>query len=278
MSAIKKIEETYLNLFKIVLLLILTVALFAAIGLAIKGWLDSRAEPAAVAPAEVAPPPKVDFEDFIKSLEQSEEPAPEPAPATPNEPSTSPAQPPVDPLEQMVDKYINSAWEAYNTYQTGCMVENPQDRASFVGWEPLRNFFRGNFEDFGEAFARSQDEFFKAVLPDPRVIEACVRAQGRGRIFVKSVEWHHKQWVAALKASNEYDRRELSREEAERSLARLEAAATRASGQQMLWAALIAFGVFMSLALLLIFSKIESNLRVRHEKEAQSETPNETTT
>ena len=75
MSAIKKIEETYLNLFKIVLLLILTVALFAAIGLAIKGWLDSRAEPAAVAAAEVAPPPKVNFEDFIKSLEQAEEPA-----------------------------------------------------------------------------------------------------------------------------------------------------------------------------------------------------------
>lgn len=264
MSAIKKIEEAYLNIFKVVLLLILTVALFAAIGLGIKGWIDSRAEPAPVAPAETAPPPRLNFEEFIKSLEQPEAPAPQPAPAAPNEPPA----PQVDPLEQMVDKYINSAWEAYNTLQTGCMVENPQDRDDFVGWERFRNFLRRNFENFGEAFARSQDDFLKAVLPDPRVIEVCIRAEGKGGIFAKSVNWHREQWSAALETADQYNRRELSREQAELTLARMEAVATRALGQQMLWAALISFGVFMSLALLLIFSKIESNLRVVHHKEA----------
>lgn len=87
------------------------------------------------------------------------------------------------------------------------------------------------------------------------------RRQG-STFFAGGLEWHDNQWVEVLYAAENYDRQERNRVQSERMLAGMEAEATRALGIQMLWAALISFGVFMSLALLLIFSKIETNLRV----------------
>jgi hypothetical protein len=266
MSAIKKIEETYLNLFKIVLLLILTVALLAAIGLAVKGWLDTQAQPQRVAPAEKAPPPKVSFEDFLKSLEQTDEPAQASEPASPS----VPAAPRVDPMVEMIDKYIANTWSIYDAFQTGCLVEQPITEQDFTSWQGLRDFYRSNFESFGEPFALSQDEFMKTVFPDPRVVQLCVERGSDDGIFGRGLEWPREKWIIATDAADEYNQRELSREQAERSDARIEAGAKRAFGQQMLWAALISFGVFMSLALLLIFSKIESNLRLLHDSNAPS--------
>jgi len=258
MSAIKKIEETYLNLFKIVLLLILTVALFAAIGLALKGWIDSRAQPERVAPAETAPPPKVDFEDFLKSLQQTDEPAQTPEPVAP----TAPAPVQVDPLDEMVKKYIDSTWPIYNTFQTACLIEQPDTKEDFLAWDGLRNFYRGNFKRFGEPFAMSQDGFIKSIYPDPRVVKLCIERNSDTRIFGRGLEWHREQWILAVDAAERYNEQERRREQAKQLEARMEATAKRAMGAQMLWAALISFGVFMSLALLLIFSKIESNLRL----------------
>jgi len=83
------------------------------------------------------------------------------------------------------------------------------------------------------------------------VIEVCICLQGDGGIFAKTVNWH--------------------REQAQLTQVGIEAAATRAFGLQMLWAALISFGVFLSLALLLIFSKIESNLRVIREESSPTD-------
>jgi len=268
MSAITKIEETYLKLFKIVLLLILTVALFAAIGLAIKGWIDSTSEPGPVRPALEAPSPSVDFEGFIKSLDQPQEPAAAPrrtpAPAAPQTPR-------IDPLDQMVDKYIDSTWVIYDAFQKRCMIENAMSREDFVGWPELRNFYRGNFDSFGESFARSQDGFIKATYPDPRVVEICIQKQGKGRMFAGGIEWHRTQWIDAVDAADDFNRKELRRVQSESGQQQMQAMATRAFGQQMLWAALISFGVFMSLALLLIFSKIETNLRAVRREYASNE-------
>lgn len=263
MSAIKKIEETYLNLFKIVLLLILTVALFAAIGLAIKGWIDSTAEPVRVAPAETAPNPSVDFESFIKSLEQPTEPARAPTPAAPR----APAVPQANPLDQMVDKYVEGTWLIYDSFQNDCHIEKLWTKQFFLDWVGLRNFYRSNFDRFGEPFASSQNQFIKTVYTDPRVVKLCIERDGNTEIFGSGLDWHLNQWVASVRAADEYNSRERSREQNEIMQARGEAALTRAFGQRMLWAALISFGVFMCLALLLIFSKIENNLRAIHEQE-----------
>jgi len=265
MSAIKKIEETYLKLFKIVLLLILTVSLFAAIGLAIKGWFDSNAEPVRVAPVQTAPPPEVNFESFIKSLEATDQPTPEPVPAAPSAPS-APQASQINPLDEMVDKSIESTWPIYNAFQTGCLIEQPDTKQEFLNWEGLRDFYRANFETLGQPFAASQDGFIRLVYADPRVVQLCIKRGGDDGIFAQGLEWHQAQWTAAVDAIETFDFEERSREQDAMTQARIEAAGTRASGTQMLWAALVAFGVFMSLALLLIFSKIESNLRPRQDE------------
>lgn len=259
MSTLTKIEETYLKLFKVVLLLILSIALLAAIGLGIKGAVDSMAEPQTVAPPGKAPAPSVNFEEFIKSIEKPDEPAAVPVP--PKEPQ-APRAPQVDPLDKMVKKYIENAAVVYEGFQKNCLIDKPMSRDEFLSWEGLRIFFRENFEEFGEPFAQSQDQFIKSIYTDPRVVEICIQKEGKGQLFAGGLEWHDNQWVEVLYAAENYDRQERNRVQSERMLAGMEAEATRALGIQMLWAALISFGVFMSLALLLIFSKIETNLRV----------------
>jgi hypothetical protein len=258
MSTLTKIEETYLKLFKVVLLLILSIALLAAIGLGIKGAVDSMAEPQVVAPPSKAPAPSVNFEEFIKSIEKPDEPAAVPVP--PKEPQ-APRTPQVDPLDKMVNMYIENAAVVYEGFEKNCLIEKPMSRDDFLSWEGLRIFFRKNFEDFGEPFAQSQDQFIKRIYTDPRVVEICIQKEGKGQLFAGGLEWHLNQWIAVLDAAENFDREARNRVQSERMLAGIEAEATQALGIQMLWAALISFGVFMSLALLLIFSKIETNLR-----------------
>lgn len=121
------------------MLLILSIALLAAIGLGIKGAVDSMAEPQTVAPPGKAPAPSVNFEEFIKSIEKPDEPAAVPVP--PKEPQ-APRAPQVDPLDKMVKKYIENAAVVYEGFQKNCLIDKPMSRDEFLSWEGLRIFFR----------------------------------------------------------------------------------------------------------------------------------------
>jgi fructose-1-phosphate kinase PfkB-like protein len=75
------------------------------------------------------------------------------------------------------------------------------------------------------------------------------------------MNWHLEQWRAKIKESEEFAVAETERVERETIAEAARVAATKAAGIQQLLISLGMFGAFFSLALLLIFAKIESNLR-----------------
>jgi hypothetical protein len=58
---LEKVENAYLQIFKLVILIVLTLALIASIILAVKGWNDLNAEAAAPSQGKA---PSVTVEDF----------------------------------------------------------------------------------------------------------------------------------------------------------------------------------------------------------------------
>jgi hypothetical protein len=255
MSTLVKIEETYLKLFKIVLLLILTLALLAAIVTVIKGIMDFTAEPEPVAPAQTAPAPKVDVDAFIRALEKREQP---PAATTPAAP---PEAPRANPMDELAASHLAKAWSYYDAYQNACNVPTKIEQDGFMSADFPRNSFRKWFRQYGPDFAESQDNFLRAVLVHPTVIKICIDKQGRGRVFSGALNWHTQEWVKAVAAVAQFNKKEESRVIRQENAEEARIMAKRSDGVYMLWGALISFGVFMSLALLLIFSKIETNLR-----------------
>lgn len=255
MSTLVKIEETYLKLFKIVLLLILTLALLAAIVTVVKGVMDFMAKPEPVAPAEKAPEPKVDVEAFIKALEKREQP-PAPTPAAP-----PPEAPRAHPMDELAATHLAKAWSYYDAYQKACNVPTKIEQDGFMSSDFPRNSFRNWFRKYGPNFAESQDAFLRTVLANPSVIKICVDKQGRGGIFSGALNWHMEEWADAVDAAAQFNKEEQNRVRRAEDAEEARIMAKKMEGVQMLWGALISFGVFMSLALLLIFSKIETNLR-----------------
>jgi hypothetical protein len=124
-----------------------------------------------------------------------------------------------------------------------------------------RNSFRNWFRKYGPNFAESQDNFLRVVLANPTVIKICIDKQGRGGVFSGALNWHLEEWADALDDIAEFNKKEESRVLRQYNAEEVRIMAKRSEGVYMLWGALISFGVFMSLALLLIFSKIETNLR-----------------
>ena len=180
MSTLVKIEETYLKLFKIVLLAILTLALLAAIVTVIKGIIDFTAKPQPVAPAQNAPEPKVDVEAFIKALEQRDQP-PASRPAAP-----PPEAPRANPMDELAATHLAKAWSYYDAYQKACNVPTKIEQDGFMSSDFPRNSFRNWFRKYGPNFAESQDNFIRTVLAHPRVIKICVDKQGRGGGIIRN--------------------------------------------------------------------------------------------
>jgi fructose-1-phosphate kinase PfkB-like protein len=75
------------------------------------------------------------------------------------------------------------------------------------------------------------------------------------------MNWHLEQWRVKVKESEEFAVAEAERVERETAEEAARVAAAKAAGVQQLLISLGMFGAFISLALLLIFAKIESNLR-----------------
>lgn len=280
-NLLAKIEEIYLQLFKIVLLIVLTVALMVSGFLLVKGLAEMAATPNPPSPAKENPAPArkaekptVDVDGFLKELERQETPPPEkaaPAPQT-SPPKAEKIEQKEDPLDAMTDSYIAKLWTYFAGYQSSCGVPNPTDKQTFFQAFPRTNLKQW-FQKFGPEFAESQDRFEQKLLQNERVIALCKSKSGKAQIFVASLTWHYQQWDAQVKAGERFEREERQRVESaiteeqrrverEQYLEEARVAAKHADSIKSLVAALIAFGVFTSIALLLIFSKIESNLRV----------------
>ena len=253
-----RIEEAYLKLFRIALLVILTLVLVATLAMAVQGGLKAMTKPQAIAPAREAPAPAVGVDEFIKEFDKQPMPeAPPPVDAAPAEPDTA--------LDDKVTAQIRKLYGYFDGYQRACRIpaDAQVDQRTFES-SFNRRVMRGLFAELGDPYIASQAAFEKALLSHPRIIEICIERQGKAQVFWASMNWHLDQWRLKVEEAEEFTVAEAERVERETAEEAARVAAAKAAGMQQLLIALGMFGAFISLALLLIFAKIESNLRGVH--------------
>lgn len=273
---ITKIEETYLGLFKVVLLVVLTLALIASAVLLLKASVESLATPKTTEPAKKAErkptpeqKPAIAVDGFLDSISPKEVPKEEPKA---NE--EKPAEPQVkaeDNVGKMVDEALGKMWIYLSAYQDACQAPQKIDKDTLLRAFPrhvMHNWFRIHGKDFME----SQDAFEKALLSNPKIIEYCKAKAGKGQLFARSLDWHASEYtkqlksieaskLEALRKLDDYDASELMRVERFDNMESARVEREHVQAKVSFFTAASAFGIFMSLALLLILSKIESNLR-----------------
>jgi len=249
----ERLETAYLKIFKVVILIVLTLALFASIGLLLKGWGDLNTK-AAEPPA--AKQPKVGVEDFLKTLK--DQPAPQDKPDGEPQKKASPAADKAAQEKQMRDmaaRHAKLAAEHYKACREDLNLNQDAFATKRVQW--LLQTLRDNTQ--GEPAVTQFDSFYSTLVAHPDSVAWCklnVQAilQGKTGIPDATVNFFDKTWE---KQHNDEQAklRKFNRDE----LARVASAQARATME--LYAAGAAFLTFMLLSLILIFARIETNLR-----------------
>lgn len=254
---LKKIELLYLKIFKIIIIGVLSIALLTSLILLLIGANKLFTTARSPEPAQVAPKPKVDINEFLNSL--TVETTPTPVKKTSRRMKKQTATISEQSLNDMVDNSIDKLWTYVDAYQKACNIPKQIDKPTFLKKFP-RKMIKDWFRDFGPDFADSQDSFEKSLLSNDKTIQIS-KDNPKYAILMYSLIWHAGKWQQEINNAKEFERREERRVksfEVEENARVLEA---RAGSLATFTSALIAFGVFMSLALLLIFSNIESNLK-----------------
>jgi hypothetical protein len=191
--------------------------------------------------------------DFLQSVK--------PQPATKALPSVTDAQPStlaVDTGEEIFRVQAERLWAHVSKYQTDCALASKLSKTDFI--EALRQTpLREILEKRGNVFALSQDAFVKENLASEEVIALC--KSGRGGLFFSVLEFHRSSWDQQTRQAVEFDVQERSRVAGFENAEAARVDARKANSYQLFIGAAIAFGLFMSVSLVLIFARLESNLR-----------------
>ena len=251
----KPIEELFLKLFKVTVLIAMGLCLLAVIGLAINVAYQSSKRPVEPAPAQKAPQKDVSLDELRKLLEKQ---------AQPKQPLESPAQPkPMAPslryLEEVTRLYRCSLEFGKNI---GAEIEE-QDNARAA--ENLENL-RAQIENFatdprrGDRWVKSVTEFTCTALGDP-VIISLRKEKKIGSVFYPILNYHKDTWDTIQNEIAAFERAERDRVDSERQAEQERIAQARTDAINSAIAAGIAFGTFMLLAIYLLLAKVETNMR-----------------
>ena len=180
-----------------------------------------------------------------------------PAEAAPAKPVSKTAAR-LDDMKAAYEKQLSALWSAVQPYQTACGVSPPLTQEQFV--EGLRqSSLEGTIAARDAAYAADQIEFVKRSLSNGSVITLC--KVGKSGIFFAILEYHRRTWDQLRRESKQAEDAEQRRIEEFRRSEFARVAEEHAGGYRWLTLAGIGFASFMSLALVLIFARIESNLR-----------------
>lgn len=256
---LSKIEEIYLNVFKITLLFILTIALVCSLGLLVKGLIEITATPKKVVETPVQKMPfSIDADQFLRKID------PKPIERREQvEPLKS--EPTPDPMDLMIENHLQNIWPIYESFQKNCHPPILVDKEVFLKSFP-RHILRNWFRQYGNDFAVSQASFLNTILSNKNTIDVCVKKEGKGQIFSSALEYHYKVYSNWMENNARIEREAKERVLAQRASVENRAMVEKEKSKFTFMAALYSFGVFMSITMLLIFSKIESNLRGFHQK------------
>jgi hypothetical protein len=250
-------EEFYLRIFKFIILLAMTIGLLVAIGSLIYSGVQYSQSPKEPAPAKTAPAESVNLKEFIeKATPKKEDPPQKPQEEPKDEDQNKPKPAIPGKYSDQAKSIIGCANEFFKIFGDG--IGDRTDRVT------------ENFRQFLERTAS------RARRGDPWVTDltkfTCEGLKNADLIALKKkypnfdavndlVSFHIEKWdeiQGRIKQFNDEEQARIADEKSEEE-ARVMMAKAKALGALM--TAAIAFGIFMALALYLIFASIESNLR-----------------
>lgn len=254
-----KVERAYLNIFKGTVILLLSLALLGAGLLVLKAVHERSASAATIDPPKPAPNPSVDAAAFVSEIAKADE-------TTQSGPMNTASTPPEDPDKagrQRVQSQIDTLFRYYQPYQVNCGIETDL-RASR---EEFGSMFNENtmlnlFNELGESFFASQADFVKAVLSNKAIISLCRSKSQRPQVFWPGMNWHLKAWRESVERSASFASAEASRFAMQTADEEARVAQKHADAKQSLTNAFMAFGVFMSIMMVLIFYKIQEGFQI----------------
>lgn len=213
--------------------------------------------PKAPAPAQKAPIKTVDINEFLKQLK----------PDVPKqEESSKDNEKKVESLPKTLDiKYKEEAKKIIEcdveSHKQAKIVEDEagKDRIEIFR-KQLQRIADDKTVDRGLPFVSDLVKVSCAIYLNSQVIEYR-KANAEADIFTDAINFHIKTWDALKEAAAKFDQDEKIRVETEEEEENIRVAMSKEAAKISLLVAAGAFGLFMALALYLIISAIESNLR-----------------
>jgi len=256
MSTKQSTEVLFLNIFKFVVLAIMGLALIVTVGALIFAGIEYSKKAVEPAPAKTAPAETIDLQDFLKQLQ-------------PTKPGQTPMQDEASEKRQEESsqgkadekKYLNDAKKLNECYKE---FENKVEQNVVIEEENLRRWLQSTADnkkyERGQPWVTDMVRFNCAVFANQQVIDL-VKTRPEVKILSESTGYHLERWDEIKNNVKEFNRGEQERITEERNAEEARILAAKAQAVLLLIAAGSAFGIFMVLALYLIFSAIESNLR-----------------
>jgi hypothetical protein len=245
-----------LQIFKFIIIGVLSIALIVSVVFVLKGARDYFATAQQPAPAKAAPKPSVDVSKFLNFLD--EKPTPSPVKNNTNRTENRTRTNVDQALDDLVDANVLKLWGYVDGFQKACQFPKQLDQEAFINKFP-RNIFKEWFGLYGKDFADSQDAFEKAIFSNATAIQFG-KENPRISVLMISLNWHEREWEKEVRKAKVLEQSEERRVAAFTAAENARVLLVRTGAVSSFMTALTAFGVFMVLALLLIFSKIETDL------------------
>lgn len=242
-----KLENAFLAILRVVILVVLAVSLVAAVGLGVYGAKDLGASERSYQPE------KVDNKALLQELRKSLEEAPEAAPAAPA--TSKPGAPKAEnkALEEELTKQLKTVTDFLGQFQKS--LNNPEAFKSGLRRKATTLALDPKSEASVLEYAKGQTEFFTLALADAEILATLKKKDDEdllGKFFSTAVDLYPDFFEKQAEK-----RKEFEAQEAERVMA------AKGGAMLKLYVAAGLFGAFLLISLILVLVKIERNLRTR---------------
>lgn len=248
-------EELFLKIFKVVILVVMTLALTATAGALMFAAYQFTQSPKAIAPAQKAPVKSVTTDEFLKQLNAE---APKVAPKT-DEPQPAPIATP-EPIKYKAEaSKIMGCFQESNTL-AGIVQAETAPTAGEDFRKKLQEVADLKSKDRGQPFVTDAAKLTCEILLHAKVIEHR-KAKPESEIFFPVLNFHMNAWDDLKDAAKKFEANENEKFSREERDEQMRIAGVKDAAKFTLLVAAGAFVLFMALAISLIVAAMESNLR-----------------
>lgn len=255
---VKSVEELFLKIFKVTVLLVMGAALLAIVVLVVTAAYQYSQTPKEPAPAQKAPVREIKLDDLKRFLIEKEKKDGSSGDASNQQPAGRPIS-----LQYQEDATALFRCASEFGKQVGVEFQDPNDAVNAQRLQQIRGYVETSANGSnlrGEPWVKAMVAFTCMALADSSVIALKKEAKVKS-IFFPVMTFHLETWDFVQGEKVKFDRGEENRVASERSAEALRVAAAKAIAVMCLIAAASAFALFMMLALYLLAAKIENDLR-----------------